>query len=274
MKEKFDIDTYAVIGCPVEHSLSPQVHNLFAKQTQQVMDYIKLPSSLETFADDVDHFLCRGGKGLNITVPFKEKAFQLVDELDKTAVRAQAVNTIVRHEDRLIGYNTDGQGLVADLQKNLHFPLHRKKVLLLGAGGAAAGVLPSLLDALPSELIISNRTFSKVQALVDRFHGCCQGVCFDDLAGHQFDLVINATSCSLQQASLSIPTNIFSSLALSYDMFYSHESTTFMRWSTKAGAKFVSDGLGMLIEQGAVSFSLWRGVMPDTQDVLKSFMLY
>lgn len=267
-------ETYAVIGNPIEHSLSPQVHALFAKQTQQNIDYIKIKAELDAFNVTVKAFFAKGGKGLNVTVPFKEQAFALVDKHDESAKRCGRVNTISLQNGQLVGYNTDGIGLVADLKNNLHFPIKRKAVLLIGAGGAAAGVLPNLLDEKPSQLVVVNRSVAKAQALVSLYHGCCHAASFADLQEEKFDLVINATSSSLQNIDLPLPATIFSNLALSYDMLYSHESTRFMRWSTAAGAKFVTDGLGMLIEQGAVSFNIWRGIMPDTVDILRSFMQY
>lgn len=276
---------YAVIGHPVKHSLSPEIHALFAEQTHQAMYYDKIETSVTGFKETVQQFVVAGGKGLSVTVPFKQEAYALVDILDDSAKRCGSVNVIrVEDDGKLSGYNTDGAGLLMDLKKNLKFIVKNKRVLLIGAGGAAQGVLPDLLDECPAKLVVVNRTVEKAEAMIARFQDARLTACsFDTLPGfpspacgrewhevpgeglESFDLVINATSSSLSKIDLPLPDMLFSKQSLSYDMMYSRdEPTAFVKWSLAHGVTHAVDGLGMLVEQAALAFQIWRGVYPET----------
>ena len=263
-------DQYAVFGNPVAHSKSPQIHAQFAQQTGQDLRYDALLAPLDGFEQSVRDFIAAGGCGANVTVPFKEEAFRLATQLTARARAAGAVNTLLFAEDSIVGDNTDGAGLVQDIENNLGFTLTGKRILLLGAGGAARGVILPLLDETPCSLVIANRTAGKARQLVDRFaaegHGVIRCSAFEQLATQSFDLVINATSAGLDNAALPLPDSIFASDCLAYEMLYGRE-TSFMRQARQAGAR-VTDGLGMLVEQAAEAFFVWRGVRPDTAVVL------
>ncbi len=266
------IDRYAVIGNPIEHSKSPLIHHAFAEQTGEQLEYSRLLGEPGHFAENVTDFLKAGGKGLNITVPFKEDAWQLVDELSPRAASAQAVNTIIQLKDgRLRGDNTDGIGLVRDLQENQGATLAGARILLLGAGGAARGVLRPLLETHPEQIVIANRTASKATALASDLAtlGPVEGCGFSDLTGKKFNLIINATAAGLTDQVPEIPDNLLESEGWCYDMMYSDKPTAFMRWGLTQGAAKVIDGLGMLVEQAAESFYLWRGIRPDTAPVMQ-----
>ncbi len=265
------MDRYAVIGNPVAHSKSPQIHTAFAHQTGQRMEYVRLLGETARFAEDVRDFIASGGRGLNVTVPFKEAAWRLADERSERAQPAGAVNTLVLREDgSLWGDNTDGIGLVRDLRDNQGASLRGARVLLLGAGGAARGVLQPLLHEAPERLIIANRTGSKAQRLAADLagRGGVRGCGLEGLAGMTFDLVINATAAGLEGAVPPLPDDILGSNAWCYDLMYGDEPTPFMRWGESRGAAKALDGLGMLVEQAAESFFLWRGVRPDTGPVI------
>ncbi|HTH95179.1 MAG TPA: shikimate dehydrogenase [Rhodocyclaceae bacterium] len=258
-------DRYVVIGNPIAHSKSPRIHALFAKQKNQAIDYTTLLAPVDGFAETVRAFIATGGKGANVTVPFKEEAFRLATQLSERAAAAGAVNTLCFDADGLIyGDNTDGAGLVCDITCNLGHALAAKRVLLLGAGGAARGTVLPLLQEKPKQLVIANRTAEKAISLATEFS--VQGCGFADLAGQQFEVVINATSAGLSDAPLALPQGIFAASALAYDMVYGRE-TPFMQQARAAGAT-VADGLGMLVEQAAEAFLLWRGVRPDTAPVM------
>lgn len=259
-------DRYVVIGNPVAHSKSPQIHALFARQTDQAVDYTTLLAPLDGFTATVRAFATAGGKGANVTVPFKEEAFRLATQLSERAAAAGAVNTLrFDADDAIYGDNTDGAGLVRDVTHNLGHTLTGKRVLLLGAGGAARGTVLPVLQANPSQLLIANRTAEKAVSLAAEFS--VQGCGFADLAARKFDVIINATSAGLSDMPLALPEGIFASGALAYDMVYGRE-TPFMRQARAAGAT-VADGLGMLVEQAAEAFFLWRGVRPDTAPVMR-----
>lgn len=260
-------DRYAVIGHPVAHSLSPDIHAAFARATGQDMRYERLLAPLDGFAQTVARFRAEGGRGANVTVPFKEEAFRLADRLSERARSAGAVNTLRCDQQGLSGDNTDGAGLVADLGHNLGLELAGRRILLLGAGGAARGVLQPLLQQQPRDLVIANRTGRKAQSLAAMSTGL-QASGFDDLRGRQFDVVINATSASLAGEALPLPDGLFAPGALAYDMMYGKGETTFLAWARRHGAARTADGLGMLVEQAAEAFFLWRGVRPDTAPVL------
>lgn len=262
-------DRYAVIGNPVAHSKSPQIHAAFAQQTGENLSYDRLHAPLEAFAATVRQFFADGGRGLNVTLPFKHQAWALVDSREGGALAAEAVNTIRNDGGHLIGYNTDGIGLVADIEQNLGVAVSGRRVLLMGAGGAATGVVQPLLERTPAQILIANRTLDKAEVLVERFAGAgnkISAVKYAALTGERFDLVINATSAGLDDTMPSLPEGIFAPGALAYDMVYGRE-TPFLAFARKRGARAV-DGLGMLVEQAAESFFIWRGVRPDTAPVI------
>lgn len=256
---------YAVFGNPVSHSLSPKIHALFAAQTAQDMTYEAICAPQDRFADAVNAFIVAGdgaAKGANVTVPFKLAAFRLADVLTPRAAAAGAVNTLSFSDNRIQGDNTDGAGLVRDLTANLGVSLGGLRVLVLGAGGAAQGVILPLREQQPAEIFIANRTAEKAQKLSAVFE--VSGGGFEALNARTFDVVINATSAGLTGADL--PTPSFSPNALAYDMVYGRQ-TPFMQAARAAGAR-VADGLGMLVEQAAEAFFVWRGVRPETAPVL------
>jgi shikimate dehydrogenase len=265
-------DRYGVIGHPVAHSKSPDIHARFAAQTRQDLIYDRLLAPLGGFADTVQSFMWQNGKGLNVTVPFKLEAHVLAMELTERARAAGAVNTLTfslggNGGSLILGDNTDGVGLVADIVRNAGISVAGKRVLLLGAGGAARGVLLPLLNEHPAELVIANRTESKAIALARQFaeRGNVSAGDFTSLQ-QVFDIVINATSASLTTDVPSISPVVFGANALAYDMMYGKDPTVFMRFAEQHGAS-VRDGLGMLVEQAAESFFVWRGVRPDTASV-------
>jgi len=264
-------DQYAVIGNPIEHSKSPEIHAAFAAQTGQDMHYGCILGDLEDFEGDVADFFAAGGKGLNVTVPFKERAFRIADVLSPRADSAQAVNTLSMQEDgRVSGDNTDGVGLVRDLGCNHLFNFKDARILLLGAGGASRGVLRPLLEEGPAELVIANRTADKALQLAGELSalGTVSGCGLDQLAGRRFDLIINGTSAGLHAQVPDIPDDCLAAGGWTYDMMYGSEPTAFVRWGLAHGAAKALDGLGMLVEQAAESLCLWRGVMPDTAAVI------
>jgi len=253
-------DRYALVGNPVAHSKSPWIHAEFARATLQDLDYGLLESPLDGFAATVQRFRAAGGKGLNVTLPFKQEAFALCRTVSERARRAQAVNTLVLATG--FGDNTDGIGLVRDLSQNLNCSF--RNVLLLGAGGAAQGVVGPLLEAGAARVVIANRTAAKAKTLAERFPGA-SGQGYEGLDG-EFDLVVNATSAGLADAAPLLPPGVLRGGVLAYDMVYGRE-TPFLAEAKKAGAR-TSDGLGMLVEQAAESFFIWRGVRPQTRPVL------
>ena len=283
-------DRYAVIGNPVAHSKSPRIHALFAQQTGQDMRYAAILAPLDGFAATVQAFIADGGRGMNVTVPFKEQAFRMATRCSPRAEAAGAVNTLHFQDKEIFGDNTDGAGLVRDLESNLRFSIADRRVLLLGAGGAARGCILPLLGQSPARLVIANRTDEKARQLAAEFsegryaHGANlpspggRGIegegrdflltaCgYPDLMGQSFDLVINATSVGLNAAALPLPPGLFAPDCLAYEMVYGKD-TSFLAQARSAGAR-TADGLGMLVEQAAESFRLWRGVRPDTAPVL------
>ncbi len=263
---------YAVFGNPIRHSKSPQIHAAFALQTQQLMNYRAQLVEPGAFALAARYFFNDGGRGLNITVPFKLDAFEFADALSGRARRAGAVNTLALQDDGLIyGDNTDGVGLTRDINDNLGWQLTDQRVLLLGAGGAARGVLEPLLRRHPRQLVIANRTVDKAQELARHFAdlGPVQGSSFAALGGAQFDIVINATSASLSGELPPLPESLLSDGCCCYDMMYAAAPTAFMRWAASQTAWAVADGLGMLVEQAAESFCIWRGVRPHSRPVIE-----
>ena len=265
-------DKYAVFGNPIDHSKSPDIHRQFAEQTGQSLSYEKQLVDPQGFEAAADAFFAGGGKGLNITVPFKQDAYAYVARTTPRARRAGAVNTLSLEADgTILGDTTDGAGLVSDIKHNLGWQIRHKKVLILGAGGAVRGVLEPLLEEQPQHIIIANRTVDKALQLAKGFaeFGYLLGCGFDMLDEQQFDVIINGTSASLQGELPPLPDSLINAdvSTVCYDMLYGAEPTPFMQWAAERGAK-VSDGLGMLVGQAAESFALWRGVRPETAPVI------
>ena len=266
-------DKYAVIGNPVEHSLSPDIHAAFARETGQDLSYGRLRAPLDGFSAVVAQFRNEGGSGLNVTLPFKHEAWRISMTHSPDAANANAVNTIQFVDSKVFGHNTDGIGLVRDLQDNLGCPIQDRRVLVMGAGGAAYGVTERLLRAQPGQLVVANRTVAKAQALVERFKSRAsatatelRGRPYDALGGGGFDVVINATSAGLTDDMPALPADVFAPDALAYDMVYG-KKTPFLKFAAERGIRAV-DGLGMLVEQAAESFFIWRGVRPSTKPVI------
>ena len=267
------MDRYCVFGNPIAHSKSPEIHAAFAAQTGQALTYEKRQAPVDGFADAVRAFIADGGKGANVTVPFKLEAVKLAQALTIRARAAGAVNTLHFTDDGIVGDNTDGAGLVADIVANAGVSIVGKRVLLLGAGGAARGVVLPILEHRPARLVIANRTVATAEALVEQFaalggDGVVSACGYGDLDG-AFDLVINATSASLSAELPPVPASVFAPGSLAYDMMYAASPTVFLQFASQHGAR-LRDGLGMLVEQAAEAFSLWRGVQPATAGVLQS----
>ncbi|MBK6971861.1 MAG: shikimate dehydrogenase [Sterolibacteriaceae bacterium] len=263
-------DRYAVVGNPIAHSKSPRIHAAFARQTAQDLSYEAILAPLDGFAASMAGFIAAGGCGMNVTLPFKLEAFALAECHTARAEAARAANTLKFEPGQILGDNTDGAGLVADLVRNLDCPIAGQRVLLLGAGGAARGVVLPLLGESPASLTVANRTPSGALALRDTFAAQANvAACsFAGLAGQQFDLVINATSASLAGQAPAIPPGLYAPGSTAYDMMYGRGMTAFLASAQSQGASRLADGLGMLVEQAAESFLLWRGVRPDTRLVL------
>ncbi len=263
-------DRYAVFGHPIKHSKSPAIHHLFAEQTGQDLFYTAEDVPSEAFVTEVNNFFAAGGKGLNCTVPLKELAWELADYRTNRAELSKAVNTLALQKDgTILGDNTDGIGLVNDLTNNHSIRLKNIKILILGAGGATRGIIGPLLDQAPREIVIANRTIIKAINLADEFSDSIPltGCGFDDLSGLQFDLILNATSASLSNQLPPLPKGILPAGGCCYDLAYGAEPTPFVTWGHENHAKKCLDGLGMLVEQAAEAFYLWRGVRPDTKTV-------
>lgn len=263
-------DAYAVFGNPVAQSKSPLIHRQFCEQTGEDMAYTKHKVPEGEFAQAADAFFAGGGKGLNVTLPFKLDAFHYATELTPRARRAGAVNLLIAEDDgQIIGDNTDGIGMVNDML-NMGWELAGKRVLILGAGGAVRGILEPLLSQQVECITIANRTLDKARQLVQDFHdlGTLEAVAFEALAGQQFDLVINGTSASLQGVLPPLPDHLLASGAACYDMMYAAEPTVFMRWAEEHNAERIADGLGMLVGQAAESFYAWRHIRPEVVPVI------
>lgn len=265
-------DQYTVWGNPIAQSKSPQIHKVFAQQTLQDMEYAAMLGDLDNFEQQLHNFFQQGGKGCNITAPFKERAYAIADEYSERALTAEACNTLKRLDDgRLYADNTDGAGLVSDLQR-LGWLKPNQSMLILGAGGATKGVLLPLLQA-QQNITISNRTLSKAQALADKFrpYGAIQAVALTEIPVQRFDVVINATSLGLQGKTAEINSDILRLAGAVYDMQYAKQTDTpFVALAKSLGVKNIADGFGMLVGQAAHSFALWRGVMPDIEPLLES----
>jgi len=263
-------DQYGVFGHPVAHSLSPFIHGMFARETGQHMSYRPYDVAGEELAQRVQEFFAAGGRGLNITLPHKIAAVELAQELTPRAAHAAAVNTLAWQGDLILGDNTDGAGLVRDLCGNLGVPLTGKRLLVLGAGGATRGVLAPLLELEPAKVVIANRSRERAEALAAAFAdlGITQGVGFEELGEEPFDLILNATSASLTGEIPPIAASALGAHTVCYDLAYGRSATAFVAWARAAGCAQALQGLGMLVEQAAESFQLWRGVRPETSFVL------
>lgn len=261
---------YAVIGHPVAHSRSPQIHAEFARLTGKVLQYTRIEAPLHGFAATLREFLASGGKGANITLPFKEEAFALCHEHVPRAKKARAVNTLCVHADgTVLGDNTDGAGLVTDLKHNHRVELAGIRILLLGAGGAARGILPALLEEKPALLQIANRTGERARKLAAlRTKTRLVGGGFEELQDQSFDVILNATAASLSGELPPLPRDCLNPGAACYDLAYGDRPTVFMHWAEQAGAAQVLDGWGMLVEQAAESFYVWHGLRPPTATLL------
>ena len=267
-------DRYAVIGNPISHTKSPLIHGLFAQEARQDMEYTAIEGPVEpdtAFADVVRMFAAGGGKGMNVTAPFKLKAFAMADERSERAALAGAVNALKFEGGRILADNFDGIGLLRDIEINLGLPMSGKRVLMLGAGGAARGALLPFLEAKPAELVIANRDVAKAQALAAQVagRGAVVACGYADLeAMGRFDLVVNATSASLTGDLPPVPPSIFRPEGMAYELAYGKRLTPFLRLARNAGVRNIADGVGMLVEQAAEAFAWWRGVRPETRPVI------
>lgn len=265
------LDHYAVFGCPIKHSKSPRIHQLFAEQTGQALIYDRQEVPAEQFTTAAREFFAQGGKGLNCTVPLKELAFDYAYIKTERALLAKAVNTLALQNDgSILGDNTDGVGLVTDLHVNHGIELKGIRILILGAGGASRGIILPLLEEAPQSIVIANRTPDKAHMLAGEFShkGSVSACTFEALAGSQFDLILNATSASLSGQLPPLPEGLLSSAGSCYDLAYGNEPTAFVRWGLEQHAVKSLDGLGMLVEQAAEAFFIWRGVRPETAPVI------
>lgn len=266
------LDQYAVMGNPITHSLSPVIHQLFSEQTHQAMQYKSILVAQDNFKQSVNLFQQQGGKGLNVTLPFKEEAFALATTLTPCAKLAKAVNILTFEDNNIRGDNTDGIGLCHDLENNLKISIENKRILVIGAGGAARGILGPLLERNPARLTLINRSSEKARLLAVDFSAWhnFQWVDFKSLQKNQyFDIIINATSSTLQGNYPSLLQEISIQAGIGYDLAYGHYPNPFLRWGKDHGVTHLADGLGMLVEQAALSFYIWRGVKPNTQAVIE-----
>jgi shikimate dehydrogenase len=265
-------DHYAVFGHPIKHSKSPRIHKIFAEQTGQVLEYSAQEVPAEQFPAAVAAFFAKGGKGLNCTIPLKELAWAYADVKTERAHTAKAVNTLALQTDgSILGDNTDGLGLVTDLMANHAVALTGNKILILGAGGASRGIIAPILEQSVHSIVIANRTIDKAINLAAEFHpkGSITGCGFNDLKNRQFDLIINATSTSLSSQLPPLPEALLAINGVCYDLAYSNEATAFVRWGQENHALKSLDGLGMLVEQAAEAFFIWRGIRPKTGPVIE-----
>lgn len=264
------MNRYAVFGQPVSHSLSPRIHAAFGKQTGIALEYTAIECAPEDFADAVAAFAAQGGQGANVTLPHKQAAADLCSELSERARRAGAVNTLARRGDHWFGDNTDGAGLIRDLTGRHGLDLRARRTLLIGAGGAARGIAPSLLDAGIGDLVIVNRDAKKADALADLLGepGRVHARYFDDLGNlGNFELIVNGTSAARGSGLPTLPMSLVDSCTACIDLSYGEAAIPFLAWARAARAHHAIDGLGMLVEQAAESFALWHGVRPDTDPV-------
>ncbi|MCB1490504.1 MAG: shikimate dehydrogenase [Rhodobiaceae bacterium] len=264
-------DRYAVFGYPLSHTKSPQIHTAFAAEAGEDISYEAIEAPADGFADALHAFIGAGGRGINVTVPFKLEACEIATERRQRAELAGAANCLKFEDGTILAENFDGIGLVADIERNLDYPIRDRRVLLVGAGGAARGAILPLLEAEPDALTIVNRTVAKAQDLKDAFapFGAIGACGYDDLAGETFDLVINATSASLFGDLPPLPASVFHGDSLAYEMVYGKGLTPFLKVAQASGVNRLVDGVGMLVEQAAEAFHWWRGVRPDTRPVIR-----
>jgi len=266
------VSLYAVVGNPVSHSKSPRIHTLFAEQTGQDIKYEAIQVEEKDFDKFVRDFFVGAGAGLNVTVPYKERAFAIAEKCSPRATLARAVNTLSKGRDnQLNGDNTDGIGLVRDIKSNHQFDIEGKKILLLGAGGAVRGALAALVNEQPAAITILNRTLSRAQQLIEEFKQLVEITArdYEGLIEAPFDLIINGTSLSLTGELPAIDKGVIAADCCCYDMMYGAQDTPFVSWAKNNGAALALDGLGMLVEQAAESFAIWRGVRPETAPVIE-----
>lgn len=266
-------DRYAVIGNPIGHSKSPLIHGAFAQATGQDIEYTAIEGPLDGFKATVEAFIAAGGKGMNVTIPFKLQAFDIATDPMESARLAGAVNALKFESGRIYAQNFDGLGLVNDIQRNLGVSLAGKRVLICGAGGATRGAILPIAAQKPALIAVANRTADKAHGLKTDFaaHARLQTGGYDQLAGETFDVVLNATSTGLSKDALPLPAGVFASGALAYDLVYGKGLTTFLKQAQAAGVTQLADGVGMLVEQAAEAFEWWRGVRPDTKPVIERF---
>lgn len=265
------MEMFAVFGNPIQHSKSPFIHKMFAEQTGITLEYEKILAPIEDFEKNLTNFFSRGGKGANITLPFKERAFLAVSELTERAQTCGAVNTVMKLDDnRLLGDNTDGMGLLLDLQR-LKFVHPNSRILIIGAGGATRGALLPLLE-YGCDITLTNRTFSKVETLINAFSslGKIRGEAIEQINSTDYDLIINATSSGVSGEIPAINPIIFTKEVACYDMFYQATLTPFLEFASQHQVRKVADGLGMLVGQAAFSFKLWHGILPEITPVLSA----
>jgi len=267
--DQLPMDQYRVFGNPIKQSRSPFIHQSFAQTTKQAISYETSLVELGSFSIAVSEFIGQGGKGANVTVPFKEEALELADELSDRARLAGAVNTLSFSNGKIYGDNTDGEGLVQDLLRN-NVQLENSRILLLGAGGAARGVILPLLAKNPNSIVIANRTVSKAENLVVQFNNSKLSASgFEQASDQVYDIIINATSASLTGTLPAITASTVTKNTVCYDMVYGKDLTPFLVWATEQGATKVIDGLGMLVSQAAESFTIWRGIKPEVEVVIE-----
>jgi len=266
-----ELDRYAVLGQPIAHSKSPRIHQLFAEQTGECLQYSAIEVPAEQFTDVVTQFFANGGKGLNCTVPLKELAWAYAEHKTERAQLAKAVNTLALQQDgAILADNTDGIGLVTDLKHNHDITLSGRRILILGAGGASRGIISPLLAEAPENIVIANRTLAKAQQLALEFaeKGRVSACSYSELNGQSFDLIINATSSSLTDELPPLPEGLLANQGSCYDLAYSNKATVFVRWGIENKALKSVDGLGMLVEQAAEAFTIWRGIRPKTAPII------
>ncbi|MCB1827607.1 MAG: shikimate dehydrogenase [Coxiellaceae bacterium] len=264
------MDSYAVIGHPIAHSQSPKIHAEFAKQTKQNLSYVAIEAPIDGFFNTLKDFEAAGGKGCNVTLPFKTEAFEIADSHSQLAIEAGAANTLVFKDNKIFADSTDGPGLIQDITNNHHYSLRQKKILILGAGGVVKCIAGPLLAQAPASLVIANRTVEKAERIAKQFEmrGEIDSAGLSDIPDEPFDLIINATSASINGKVPAISTKLISKQTWCYDLFYSKQATAFLTWAKQLGAAECIDGLGMLVEQAAAAFYLWRGVYPETKSVI------
>ena len=266
------VDRYAVFGHPISHSKSPRIHAAFARQTGQTIEYTAVDVPAESFREELFRFAANGGKGLSCTVPLKELAWQMADEKSERASRAKAVNTMTIGESgKILGDNTDGLGLLRDMTINLGIPIKCLDILLLGAGGASRGIIGPLLAEQPRIISIANRTIAKAEQLAMEFSalGSIEVFEFNALKGKSFDLIINATAASLSGELPPLPEDLLNPNGACYDLAYANQPTAFVHWGVRSGARISVDGIGMLVEQAAEAFFIWRGIRPQTRPLIE-----